>query len=347
MANIDRRKALLLGGAGVGMAAVAAEELQWGLIRNFIASLMSEEGHRPFELNESLMEELRPFTTAKMQPAQTEDRAYRYFVRHAKEFYPTTLDVEKTARLIASFYPEVWPEMDYPNRRLAHWLTQKLNKSKVLDQLKDLREKNRQRKKKSHLVLLPQIHEQSEEMANSELINRIYQDTINASARNITGILQVLNRYKPKIGVEGHPSEIELDEEAVIALASKNNPDDPKEMARVRRYIASEKKMRPWLYDADYQTCGIEQTFLKTALHTFDLLCEEKIKCYPPFHRMISILFSVLIREQFAIETILQRLDDDELGVITIGISHIPSMQQYMRDVHPNVQTRTIVPKFQ
>lgn len=199
------------------------------------------------------------------------------------------------------------------------------------------------------MILIPQRHPPSPEHEDSEQVNDFYREQIAASYKNITAILGILNRYAPKIAAEGEAFGIEIkeiDEVDAGKKAKEFHPDDPEAVLRIKKYTVDNKNTQPWLYNKEYDTYGIESVFLRSLLYKFNIICQHEVECNEELRKQIRVVFSILVRQQFAIETSLQRLNEDELGVIIIGAMHIPTMRQYLEENHPNTTVTTIIPKF-
>lgn len=273
-------------------------------------------------MNEDLKRELEPFTQAETENGNLFSLCQPQ-IRRRKELYAVAPSAEYVMGAMRAYMREKWSELDEKNKHLMHWFSHCLQEHKILAELLSLKRKNMQEATRANLVLIPQIHRlDPRQHEDAELANNQMKDQIEACDRSIAGIIETLKPHKPKIAVEG-----------LILGINKNEQD----------YLKEEK---PWIYEKGYDVYGIESLSLRGLLYQFNIACRHDVQYNPEVRERIRGIFSVLVRQQLAIETSLQRLSEDELGAIIIGVVHIPTMRQYLEEHHPNTKVETIVPRI-
>jgi len=356
--TIERRK-LILGLAAFGLA---AEEITIGGIRESIFAETAdkpaphepgktasappktdqpENAARPFELTQEVQSKLAPYVQPTIKIEDPLD-SYNRLSSEALRLYP----IARSPEAVSNHLDRMLENSGGPFREGTQWFVENLEAIGFLDQLKMLQERNREKGSKAKLALIPQVHPQDPSYGGENELNTLYREQLDASARNIAGILEVLREFEPKIFVEGNLSEMPVDEETELRVTAQLSGGNTAEIERLKREIAEVKKTQPWLYDGRFDVYGLECSVLRSLQYKYTALCENTRRCHPAHINELFILFSMLMREQFAIEHSLKHLSDDQLGVIVIGAAHIPTMKQYLTEKHPEVDVNMIIPRF-
>ncbi len=349
--NFMGRRKLILGLIAAGV--ITVEEATVGCIRKGLLDATQDEqtqtpeepdagvalAGKPFELNECIKAELEPFTQSEMNLGSVQ-AMYDRSANRAQGLYSRTRDPKMVMLYMNQLLADESSKYDERSKAHGKWLVVALHKAKVLDELSALRKENQQKGTAANLVLIPQVHSQD----GASSLNARHKQQIDASDRNITGIIGVLKRFSPKIYVEAHSADISVDEDVEMKIISSYGT--PESIESARQSIESDKKKKPWIYDKEYNVHGLEPVKLSAIVQEFYRICEIRVQCDIGLQETVLTVFSTLLREQLATEMILQKLNENELAVIVIGAGHMPTMQQYMKENHPQVKTETIIPKF-
>ena len=272
-----------------------------------------------------------------------------WLINKKHELYPQSLNLPELIGQLkkdAQNGPEGMNELQKP---LAQKMLGNILETDFLDRLQNYKDSNAEQNKSVSLILIPQGHSNPNIPEDSEIWKMVNQCFF-----NIRNILNILHSKYQKIFYEGMDVEGRVTETKYrkkVKVLYEHSPQYAQGGSieeAVNIGIQNIKNSeRSWVLDPQFTVFGTTHKKFETAnLENMNkILSPIFANILGDFSNYYSVVINGLLKEQYAIEKAIADLEEGETGVIIMGTTHIPTMQQYIADQHPNVQTELMVPK--